>query len=58
MSRIWTPSGMILTAIVLLIDLAWMPSPIALVAHIVVLLYFSARCGESSFSNACNREMC
>jgi len=40
MSLPWTLGGLILAAIILLADLAEMPSPIALIAHAFVILYF------------------
>jgi hypothetical protein len=40
MSRGWTVAGLILAAFTLLADLAAYPSPIAVVAHLVVLVYF------------------
>lgn len=40
MSRGWTLGGLIIAAVILLSDFATSPSPIALVMHMVVLLYF------------------
>jgi hypothetical protein len=40
MSRGWTLGGLVLATITLLSDLAASPSPIALVMHVVVIMYF------------------
>jgi hypothetical protein len=40
MSRNWALGGLVLAAIMLFSDLATFPSPIALVLHAIVLLYF------------------
>jgi hypothetical protein len=51
MSRGWTVAGLILAAITLLSDLAAYPSPIALVFHLVVLIYFiNALRGVTAFA--------